>query len=71
VDNGGALYQKPPYVQLINSDLDPYGAATPASGSSLVLAAGATFQFNATACPTEPVSVIGTSGDVLVCRWMD
>jgi hypothetical protein len=34
VDNGGALYQKPPYVQLIASNLDPYGAATPAAGQA-------------------------------------
>ena len=73
VDNGGSGYVKAPYVLLINSDLDPYGASIPSLGSGLVLPANMTapLQFNGTFCPTEPIAVIGTASDVLFCGWAD
>lgn len=71
VDNGGALYATAPYVQIINDMLDPNGAALPASGSSILLSAGEKLIWNGTVTPTEPVSVIGTSGDKLIARWSE
>lgn len=70
VDDGGTGYAIAPFVQILNDDLDPYGAAVPASGKSMILTAGNSMSFG-TACPTDPVSVLGTSTDVLLCRWMD
>ncbi len=74
IEDGGAGYATPPYVQLINSDLDPNGVALPASGAPGVgwqLAPGEAMSFEASACTTDAVSVVGTLGDILVARWMD
>jgi hypothetical protein len=71
IDDGGAGYAIAPYVQIMNDDLDPYGAAVPAVLTGIVLAAGDTLKFDATASPTDPISVIGTAADILTCRWMD
>jgi len=71
IDNPGSGYVKAPYVFLYNDDLDPYGCATPSSTSGIQLLAGGSLTFNGTGCPTDPISVIGTASDVLVCRWMD
>jgi hypothetical protein len=71
VNNGGSLYAVAPYVQIINSDLDPYGCAVPAIGTGIQLSAGQQMIWNGTFCPTEAVSVIGTSGDKLICRWSE
>ena len=70
--NGGSGYQVAPFVWIRNSDLDPYGAALPAvGGAGIQLNSGASITLNGTACPTDSVSVIGTSGDILLARWMD
>ena len=71
VDDGGAGYATAPYVQLINSDLDPYGCAVPSVGVGWTLNPGEALSFEASAVTTDPISVIGTSGDVLSVRWMD
>jgi len=73
VDYGGANYAIAPYVQILNSDLDPNGAAVPSSGVGIQLAAnGGSIYYNGTACPTDPVSIWGgTSTQAFVCRWMD
>lgn len=72
--NGGANYAIAPYVMLISSDLDPYGCALPAVGSAgiqLPASQAVPIAFNGTICPTDAISVIGTSGDILLCRWLD
>lgn len=73
VDDPGTGYLIAPYVQILGSDLDPNGAALPSStsGISLPLSQAVPIAFNGTLCPTDPVSVIGTSGDTLLCRWAD
>jgi hypothetical protein len=71
VDHGGAGYVIAPYVHIFNDDLDPYGAALPAAGAALLLSAGNSLRFDASACPTESISVLGTSADKLIARWMD
>lgn len=72
IDDPGQGYAIAPFVQFIPSALDPYGCALPAVGSAgFQLAAGASLSFEATTCPTDSVAVIGTMGDVLICRWLD
>jgi hypothetical protein len=71
IEDGGAGYATAPYVQLINSDLDPNGCAVPSAGVGWLLSPGEALSFEATACTTDAISVIGTSGDVLTCRYMD
>lgn len=71
VDDGGSGYACAPYVFITNSDLDPYGCATPAlTSAGLILASGTgPLAFNGTFCSTNSISVIGTSSDVLACKW--
>lgn len=73
VDDGGAGYAIAPYVLLVNSDLDPYGASIPSATSGMTLPANQTVPvaFNGTFCPTEPIAVLGTAADVLFCGWTD
>lgn len=73
IDDGGAGYLKAPYVQIFNSDLDPYGSAVPASGSGLLLEPqGAPLIWNGTICPTDPIAVWSpTTSAVLICRYLD
>ena len=72
VTNGGSGYIIPPYVQVSNSDLDPNGVAAPSATVGIQLAAGVSIRFDATMCPTDPVSVWGaTLGQTFVCRWAD
>jgi hypothetical protein len=72
INNGGNGYQAAPFVWIRNSDLDPSGAPLPIVGSGgFQLAAGTgPLAWNGTTAPTESVSVIGTSGDVLLAKWM-
>jgi|HubBroStandDraft_6_1064221.scaffolds.fasta_scaffold65177_4 hypothetical protein len=71
VDHGGSGYVAAPYVFITNSDLDPYGCATPALTSAGIILASGTgpLAFNGTFCSTDAISVIGTSADVLLCKW--
>lgn len=73
VDNPGSGYDIAPYVLIVNNVMDPNGAATVTASTGLVLPASMTapLKFDATCCPTEPISVIGTAADRLICRWMD
>lgn len=71
IEDGGAGYVTAPYVQLINSDLDPNGCAVPSVGVGWLLSPGEALSFEASAVTTDAISVIGTSGDVLTCRFMD
>jgi hypothetical protein len=76
VDYGGAGYIIAPYVQILNSDLDPNGAAAPAVGVGILLTAGggpgSFVKYDATVCPTDPVALYcAASGQPFTCRWMD
>lgn len=70
--NGGGFYGAAPKVFLINSDLDPYGCATPAVGSAgRQLAPGDWFEFNGTSCPTDQIGVIADAANsAFTCWWM-
>lgn len=75
VDDGGANYAIAPYVQFINSDLDPYGVAVPSTtlnGGVLLAAQGPPLILNGTFCPTDAISIIGaTTGQVFTAKWTD
>lgn len=72
VDNAGSAYAVAPYVQLINSDLDPSGCAVPSATVGIILAANESLTFNGTCCPTDAIGVFGaTNAQAFVCKWMD
>jgi hypothetical protein len=73
IDDPGAGYVIAPFVMIFNSDLDPYGVATPSATVGVLLAASSPpLLFNGTCCPTDPISVYGaTSGQQFTCKWMD
>lgn len=73
VDDGGAGYAAPPYVEIINSDLDFAGCSAPTATSGIVMATGASpLILNGSCCPTDPISVLSANtADTFVCRWMD
>jgi hypothetical protein len=73
VDDPGAGYVIAPYVAILNSDLDPNGAAAPADGVGIFMnASAAPLIYNGTVCPTDPVAVWGaTTGQTFTCRWLD
>ena len=72
ITNPGSGYVVAPYCQIINSDLDPIGAALPSATVGYTLNAGGSINFNGTVCPLDPVSVYGaTTGQSYVMRWMD
>jgi len=70
---GGIGYVIAPFVQFINSDLDPYGAAVPSATVGIQLLPGAVgkLEYNGTMTPTDPVSIFGaTTGQAFTCKWM-
>lgn len=69
INDPGAGYLVPPYVRLINDPRDPNGAATP-SASTLLIPVGGTFLMDSSAVTCDQISVIGTSGDFVVCKYM-
>lgn len=72
INHGGSGYVIAPYVQLITSDLDPYGCAVPSAGVGILLASGEGLQWDNSAVPTEAIAVFGsTTGQTFVCRFMD
>lgn len=72
ITDGGAAYKIAPYVQLITSDLDPYGCAIPSAGVGIELAAGEALQWDNSAVPTEAISIFGaTTGQSFVAKFMD
>ena len=73
IDRGGSSYAIAPFVQIINSDLDPNGAAVPSSGVGILLPAGGSpLVYNGTVCPTDPVAIWGAvTGQTFAARWMD
>lgn len=71
IDDAGSGYVIAPYVQLISSDLDPYGGAVPSAGVGWELAPGEAVTFNGTCCPTESVSIYGQDTQTYVAKWMD
>ena len=69
---GGAGYVIAPFVQFINSDLDPYGVAIPSATVGIqLLPNGGSVTWESTLCPTDPVSIYGaTTGQNFSCKWM-
>jgi hypothetical protein len=72
VDDPGAGYAIAPYVQIMNSDLDPYGVAIPSNGVGILVQSGDYKEWNGTICPTDPIAVWGaTTGQSFTVRWLD
>lgn len=72
VISGGSGYVRAPYVQIVNDDLDPNGGAAPALNTGIVLPTKTSIRFDATVCPTDPVSLwSATTGSQFVVRYMD
>lgn len=74
LDNPGSGYTVAPMVFISNRHVDPSGVADPNYGSVnsgiLLPANSAPMIWNGTACPTDAISVAGTSGATLTCKWM-
>ncbi len=72
VDSGGSGFVIAPFVFIYNDQLDPYGCAIPSSGVGVQVApGGGSIYYNGTACPTDSVSVSGTTtADPFTCKWM-
>jgi hypothetical protein len=71
VDNGGAGYVIAPFVFIYNDQLDPYGCAVPSSGVGIQVVPTGSIYYNGTTCPTDSVSVLGTTtADAFTCKWM-
>ena len=72
IDDGGEGYAIAPFMQLLNSDLDPYGCALPAANVGVYLApAGGSYYVNGTSCPTDAIAIWGvTTADPFTCKWM-
>jgi hypothetical protein len=70
--NPGSGYVCAPFVFLANSDLDPYGCATPSATVGILLpTASGAYMFNGTCCPTDSISVYGgTTGQAFSVKWM-
>jgi hypothetical protein len=70
---GGAGYVTAPYVYLENSDLDPYGCATPSATVGYYLAAsGGGVWWYGESCTTDQISVFGsTTGQTFCVKWME
>jgi hypothetical protein len=68
----GTGYVLAPFVEIMNGDLDPNGAAAPSVGVGILLPSGGEpLIYNGTVCPTDPVAVFGaTTGQSFVARWM-
>jgi|SRR5208283_4977211 len=73
VTSGGSGYILPPYVQLLNSDLDPNGVSLPSATVGMQFPTLAPpLILNGTCCPIDAISVWGlTTGQAFVCKWMD
>lgn len=71
IDNPGAGYQYPPYVELSNSLIDPWGAAVPSAAVGVLLKAnGGSYTSNGTICTTDQVSVFcATTGKAYMCKY--
>lgn len=62
IDDGGSGYQYPPYVELTNSLLDPWGAAVPSTTSGILLkSSGGSYTSNGTVCTTDQISIFCAS----------
>jgi hypothetical protein len=75
IDNPGAGYLFPPYVQILNDPKDPNGCADPSQSAGvgiLLGAAGGSYYLNGTACPTDALALFcATIGAAFTCKWMD
>lgn len=71
IDDGGSGYQYPPYVELNNSLIDPWGAAVPSATVGILLKAnGGSYASNGTTCTTDQVSVFcASSSKAYMCKY--
>jgi hypothetical protein len=71
ITNPGAYYLYAPFVWLINSDLDPSGAAIASATSGFAINPGGSVTFNGTVCPTGAVSLFcATATSAFTCKYM-
>ena len=71
ITNPGSGYLYAPFVWLINSDLDPNGAAIASATSGFAISAGGSVTFNGTCCPTSAISLFcATSTSAFTCKYM-
>lgn len=72
ITNPGSGYIIAPYVEVLGSDLDPYGCEVPSATYGILVGAnGGSFYVNGTACPTDPIAVYcGTNAAPYTCRIM-
>jgi hypothetical protein len=71
VDDPGAAYLYAPYVLLLNNDLDPNGAATPAQFTGIYVPSGAKLEYNGSVCPTQAMAVwCATTSAPFCCKYM-
>lgn len=71
IDDGGSGYQYPPYVELSNNLLDPWGAAIPSAAVGILLkAGGGSYTSNGTVCTTDQISVFcASSSKAFMCKY--
>jgi len=71
LDDPGAGYVLAPYVQLVNSDLDPNGAPIASATQGFSISGGGSLTWNASCCPTDPISIFSaTSTSAFTCKFM-
>ena len=72
LNDPGSGYVLAPYLFLRSAFIDPFGCSVPSASSGRLLAAGESWEFNGTCCPTEAFAVFGaTTAQAYTCKWMD
>lgn len=67
----GSGYINPPEILLTNDPRDPFGCAVPVAGTSIILnASGGAYYINGSACHTDQIALIGTSGNAFAVEYM-
>lgn len=71
IDDLGSGYINPPEILMTNDPRDPFGCAVPVAGTSIILnASGGAYYINGTACHTDQIALIGTSGNAFAVEYM-
>ena len=61
IDDPGAGYAMPPYVELINNSLDPFGCAVPSATNGIELLPQGSFTNEGVVCSTDQIAVFCTN----------
>lgn len=71
IDDGGSGYQYPPYVELTNNGLDPWGSAVPSATVGILLpVSGGSYTSNSSICTTDQISVFcASSSKAYTCKY--